>query len=305
MAARLKRWMLYVLMYAVVGFYFVRTGVNFEGEVGYHQSVLDKSKEQYANRILFPFAVDAVSNVLHTFSLDYFGDVARLYRLLYVMVIAAVALAFQNYLRLWFDEKTSVIGTLLLLVSLPFSFIITGHVDSLFDLLLFTVGAHGIVTRKFWPLPLIVLIGAFNRTTIVFLAMLYFFAEFSNRSWSGVGIRAGVLVGIEVSVNMFVSHMRDVLDKPVYQDVFLWNIGCHHCLISVFLLFHVFWVLAFVGLREKPFVLQRWALVVPFYLVVHYLTGYVWETRMFLPLAVILIPLGLFSLFPNPEHNRS
>ncbi len=305
MAAKTKSVVIYLCMYLVFGFFFIRTSVPFDGELGYHASVLDKSKEQYVNRILFPFLIDYSSTAFNKLGISYLADIARLYKIAYIVVFAMAALMFQFYLMRWFEEKVAVIGTLILLMSLPFSFIITGHVDSIFDLLLFTAAAWLILNKRFLPLIPIVLIGSLNRQTVVFVSFLYFLANFEEKRWFKVSFQSGILFAIPVLTGFVVRYLRDVLDKQSYPNMFVWNVACHHCLISMLLLFHVFWILAFVGLRTKPFVLRRWALAVPFFLIIHYQFGFIWETRMFLPLAVILIPLGLLSLCPAPKHNHS
>lgn len=304
MEIKKNKLIVYTFLYLVIGFYFVRTTVVFDGEIEYHKSVLDKSKEQYVNRVLFPFMVQYTSELLQ-YKTSYLADIMRIYRFLYIIILASVALLFQKYLMYWFDEKTAVLGTLLLLISIPFSFIITGHIDSLFDLGLFTLSAILIVRNYYLPLIPILFVGAFNRQTIVFVALFYFLAKFNNKNWVVVFFKAGILALIPIITGFVVRYLRDVLDKPSYPNMFLWNVACHHCFISVFVLFNIFWVLAFVGLRKKPFVLQRWVFVIPFFLIIHYLFGFIWETRMFLPLAVILVPLGLFSFYPESVHKIS
>lgn len=297
MAIKKQRLILWFFVYLIIGFYFVRTTINFEDELSYHKSVLINEKEQYSTRVLFPFLVEFTSNTLELYSIPYISDLSRIYRLLYILTIALVALLFQIYLQIWFEEKIALIGTLFLLISLPFSFIITGHLDVIFDLGLFILGAMFILKNKFWPLIPIVFIGAFNRQTIMFLAFLYFLANFDEKKWFTICIKSSALLSIPIIINLLIRYFRDVLDKSAASDKFIWNLACHHCTLSLFLLFHVFWFLAFLKLSHKPIVLQRWTLSVPFFLIFNYLFGSIWETRMFLSLAIIIIPLGLFTLF--------
>lgn len=299
MAIKKQRLILWFFAYLVIGFYFVRTTINFEDELSYHKSVLINEKEQYSTRVLFPFLVEFTSNTLELYSIPYISDLSRIYRLLYILTIALVALLFQIYLQIWFEEKIALIGTLFLLISLPFSFIITGHLDVIFDLGLFILGAMFILKNKFWPLIPIVFIGAFNRQTIMFLGFLYFLTQISTKRWFIVTLKSLILSAISPIMGLSITYYRDNLDKASYPNMFIWNLACHHCFISVLLLFHIFWILAFIQLHKKPIFFQRLCLSVPFFIILQYLMGFVWETRLFLDLAIILIPSSLFTLFKD------
>jgi hypothetical protein len=271
-------------------------------ELGYFESVRDGTKEQYSSRILFPFLYEYTEQVLHEFSVPYFSDELRLYKISLILTLAGIGLAFQWYLELWFSEGPAFSGTLFLFLVIHYTYMFGGHIDSLFNLLLFIVCASLIVRKINWLLYIIIPLGALNRETILFVPFLYFLAEYSdqnkwNACWKSITLfLSGFLIyGI-------IRLLRVGFDSSGYSDLFFWNFACHHCNLTLFFMFHLFWILAFIGLSQKPFILQRWAISIPFFIVVHYHLGSVREVRMFLPLAVIIIPLALWVLFPGDNR---
>lgn len=69
------------------------------------------------------------------------------------------------------------------------------------------------------------------------------------------------------------------------------------------LVFSVFWLYALLGYRKSGLFLQRALWMVPLFLLAHFVTGKIEESRQMIPLGYILIPMGL-SFVLSKEFDR-
>lgn len=296
------RFVIYSLLYFFVGFSFMKVYEYLTNFQGYHDAVIaglaaKVPKEQYLTRVLFPFAIEYfVGNV----PLYYLGDVVRLNKIAFILLFTITMLAFQYYLKYWFKEEIALIGTLFFALTIPYGYLIGGQVDILFNMFLFIISAILIRKNIFLPLFPIIIIGVLNRETILFVPFLYLLAQ--KEITLSVIKRSMALEISGLAVHGFIRAVRGGFGGINYSDAFLWNIACHHCAIALFLLFNIFWFLAFFRIGNKPQLLQRWALSVPFFIIANYHFGFNHETRLFFPLAIIIIPLALWNLFSPKEE---
>ncbi|MBU1662300.1 MAG: hypothetical protein KKD28_12610, partial [Chloroflexi bacterium] len=73
----------------------------------------------------------------------------------------------------------------------------------------------------------------------------------------------------------------------------------------IFFIFGVFWLFAFNKYSQKPLFLQRAAIMIPVFIIIHFITGIIKEVRQLLPLSFIIIPMALFYLFPKAAPGES
>jgi hypothetical protein len=85
--------------------------------------------------------------------------------------------------------------------------------------------------------------------------------------------------------------------RRYYCDVYM--LPTNLTSVEPILVFGAIWVLAFMARRQGPEMLQRCLWVVPFFVLLQYTVAIAWETRLYLPLAPILIPLAWTILFPR------
>ena len=67
--------------------------------------------------------------------------------------------------------------------------------------------------------------------------------------------------------------------------------------LSIFLLFNVLWIFAFLKFFEKPRFVRCSLLLVPAFLIPHMITGMILEVRQMIPLAFVVLPAAMFWMF--------
>jgi len=70
------------------------------------------------------------------------------------------------------------------------------------------------------------------------------------------------------------------------------------------LLFSVFWLYALLGYRKSGLFLQRALWMVPLFLLAHFITGKINESRQMIPLGFILIPMGMSFILSKEFDKR-
>ena len=72
----------------------------------------------------------------------------------------------------------------------------------------------------------------------------------------------------------------------------------------IFFIFGLLWIFAYLKFKNKPLFLRRASLMVPLFVVCHLLTGKIEEVRQMLPLAFIIIPMGMIYMFPELKNDN-
>lgn len=184
----------------------------------------------------------------------------------------------------------------------------------MFNLIIFILGFIVIRDNKDnWLYPLLIL-GTFNRETVVFLILVYFFYHVGEIHFRKLFLRTVSYIAI-FSIIVFCLYweygfLPSFMDNKVHliaYPMYQFNLKMYSNLFKflsltnpalfIFLLFGFFWILAFLNMNKKPKFLVKSAWIIPLYLIIHFFVGSFAETRIFLPLFLLLIPLGLFSLF--------
>ncbi len=135
----------------------------------------------YQYRILKPLVARALTGMVAPFTTD------RQAHVIASGVIAAVSftgifILFYTYLRRYFSHRTSLIGIIILQVVIPIS--VTGNymIGDFITVLFYLIGLNLMVHRKDAYLPLVMLLGAFNRAQIIFLLVFYLAYLFEQRT---------------------------------------------------------------------------------------------------------------------------
>ncbi len=204
---------------------------------------------------------------------------------------------FFLYARKWLSQELAFLSVMLLAVTMPFTF--RNHLQESASLLMvtFVLGIWAIREKKDIAFAVILLIGAVNNETMLFLPALYFFDRFERWDMKHlIQIAAKMLVLIAPAFGV-VGYIRYLTRDAPHLG------GAYHLPgnISVIrfpiLLFHIFWVLAFLKMKDKPRFLQRALWTVPLFIIPHMITGIISETRQMLPLTYIIFPSALLYLF--------
>ena len=230
---------------------------------------------------------------------------------------------FHLYLRGWLDEKLSFLGVVLLAAIMPLTYF--NHLQESAPLLLLTflLGLWAIREHRDFAYAAILLIGAVNNETLLILPAVYLAYNFKG-SESTQGARLWVstvltslpafavwgairfqnrdrpyLGGGELG-NAFATNLEGVLSGLTASPLEYWRMPY----LYIFFVFGALWIYAFRRFREKPLFLQRAALIVPPFVAVHFAVGVIYEVRQMLPIAFILLPMALLTLFPEETHQE-
>jgi len=271
------------------------------------QDYLDRMMNQtlpgpYVYRILAPYLVFLLHKGLASISpltLDYF---------LKILILIFCQLAFFQYLRLFFSDTLALAGVLWFDVLASFSL---SHIQGpsvidttdLMNALVFCLAFRALYLDQFILFGVILFVGTLNRETPWILLPILFLNDWrSGRSKSR-------LLAAFAAVALPYFGLRWLIETPVPEwinlDRILYNfpfISPRHTPTALVANLHVAFALGpliMIGLyrfREHPRFLRVVAAVAPLFLLIHYIVGAIIESRLWLPLYLILIPMALNNL---------
>lgn len=218
--------------------------------------------------------------------------------------ISLSLIIFHQYLKKWFTEKISHIGTLYFCVIIFWTIRSNIQESEPLNIFIFILSMLLIIEEKYYILLLIIIIGSFNKLTIIFIPAAYFLYNFKRVTFWKLTIKTILLF---LPVFAICGGLRYYFRNNPYQCEL---IQLHYNFSSIFfiakpiILYNLFWILPFISFKSKPIFLRRVSLIVPVFVVLHFIIGIVFEVRLFLPLAPILIPMGLLTIFNGTNHLR-
>lgn len=282
---------------------------QFEAVSPYIHGVLNGTYPgPFVYRVLIPRIEKTINDLFNSFSLsniDFF---------LKIILLVICQLSFYFYLRFFSPLLTALAGVLLLDVYIGFtlsSLIGQTAVETidLFNLLIFILGLIFLFSDKFLLLCITLFIGTFNReTTWLFLPIIIVFDFYSKRKILR-SLFAFAAVAIPFfSLRLLINPMSadwftlkgivaniPFLDETTHLKAIVANI-------KFFILLGPLLIISLYRFREHPLFLKAAASVTPVFILVHYVFGTIIETRLWMPLFVILIPLLLDSLKRFPDN---
>ena len=283
---------------------------QFEAVSPYINGVLNRTYPgPFVYRVLIPLIEKTINDLFISFSLsniDFF---------LKIILLVICQLSFYFYLRFFFPLFIALAGVLLLDVYIGFtlsSLIGQTVVETmdLFNLLIFTLGLIFLLKDKFLLLCITLFIGTFNReTTWLFLPIIIVFDFYSKRKmlrtmFAFVAISIPFF-GLRLLINPMSADWFTLkgivanipfLDDTTHLKAIVANI-------KFFIMLGPLLIISLYRFREHPFFLKASSSVTPVFILIHYVFGTIIETRLWMPLFVILIPLLIDSLkrFPDNE----
>ena len=239
-------------------------------------------------------------------------DAYILQRWLFVLL---TFVCFHFYLRKWFGTPASFAGVLFLVAIMPLANIDDLQESSPLLLLTFLIGLWAIRDDNVPVLLLVSFIGGLDNETMLMIPVVYFFYHFKSARPRELGmlVRNTILISLPLVLTVgpirFYTRDRSVLEDAWHLPDNLQGIFDKHALNFLhlysdkywfmFFIFGAFWVYAIVSYRRQPLFLQRAFLMVPLFIAAHLITGIISEVRQMLPLSGVLIPMGLFAVFPG------
>ena len=247
-------------------------------------------------RPLTPYLAEAVRSLLPDQS------VYTAYLVLRGAVTGVTLFCFDRYLRVWFTSSAAAAGAFFLAASIPFTFFRVVQESDPINLLVFVLAFWALALgRDLWLIPL-VLIGAFNRETVAMIPALYLIIRWAREqplrlAWRTLAIGASWAA-------VYGGLLLHYGARKYYCDVVMLpkNLESLSPTLFLVLVFGAVWVLAYMARRDGPEMLRRALWLVPPFILLHYLIAMVFEVRLFLPLAPILVPLAWCVVFPQDRR---
>ncbi|UCC45179.1 MAG: hypothetical protein JSU65_04490 [Candidatus Zixiibacteriota bacterium] len=210
---------------------------------------------------------------------------------------------FFAYLRHFFSVGNSIIGLLLLQAVIPLA--VTGYymAGDFITVLIYILGFLCFLHKKDHYLPLLILVGAFNREQVIFLLLLYLAYLYSVRQLlrkdkllivaASIIVYAIVFIGLRLyfgfkpSPFSIAHHLSNntAMATLLTRTVPLWLAQ-----IAGFLL------LSLLSFKRSDLFFRLSLISLAFYVLAFFLKGNLWELAKFLPAYLILIPMTLQTL---------
>lgn len=226
----------------------------------------------------------------------------------FLCVIVTIPL-FHLYLRKWFDPIYSLVGTMFLSVGFLLAQMHVLQPSSPLNFVVFLLGFWAIRSKRDLLLGIIIALGSFNRFTPIFLVVAYLCVNYkliSRRElllksiiylviWGSIMLGLRLYYHFPQSSFSFVTIEYNLEEALVpFRDPSLFN-ALNNSFIAL-LLFGPLWFFSFNDLEKKPAFLSRGMMVVIPFILLHTFFALIYEVRLLLPLAPVIIPSGLLTL---------
>ncbi len=278
----------------------------------YYHGVIDQSfPAPYSYRILIPFTIYGINialPALNPVTIDF---------VLKIILLISCQWLFFCYLKIFFETAAALTGMFLLDVLMSFSLSsIQGpsviETIDLFNLGIFIAAFIQLQKEQWAPLYPLIFLGMFNRETPLFIIPIAFMVSASVRQ-NPVRLFAVSMCGL-----LPFAAIRFFLHPPVTEWFTMSGIGRNIPFLSEETTMNaVMGNIHFISLigplagisllkfSQHPPFLRKVAYITPFFIIVHYTVGNLVESRMWMPLFVILIPLALNSIFLLLNKNET
>jgi hypothetical protein len=225
-----------------------------------------------------------------------------------ILILIFCQLIFLNYLRSFFSGMAALAGVLWFDILIGVSlFHIQGpsviETTDLMNVLIFSLALHAIYRGRFILLCAVLFWGTFNRETTWILSPILFFREwFGPRSWRRLLVAVTAvalpyfglrwLIASPTTIWFLTQDIR--LNIPFLSPQHTW--GALVANLHLLFLLGPLIVLGIYRFREHPIFLQIAFSIAPLFIIIHYIVGSIRETRLWMPLYLLLIPLALDNL---------
>jgi len=228
---------------------------------------------------------------------------------------------FHLYLRRWFSRGLTFAAVCLLAATLPFTFMNDLQESSAFLMPSALAALWTIRDGASWSVAVALLVGALNNETTLALASVYFADRL--RAWSPASLWNTIWRTLAVAAPAFAytawiryvtrdrqhlggaRHWRDNV-HGIISDLHMNPLDYHRAAyLSIFFIFNVLWICAFLRLSEKPRFVRATLLLIPAFAIPHLLTGIMYEVRQMVPLAFVVIPAAFFWIFRDESTASS
>lgn len=273
-----------------------------------NQILQGTAESPYRYRVLVPYTTHVVDSVISGLTgKDGFKYTYAIYDAFAIFLSLG---ALYLYTRIWFTPAQTLIGVLFAAISMTVGF--RDHYFQPWSLLepaIFAFGLYFIVKKHWLALGALILIGALNRETTVFILAAFFFTQIPlnkmEHAWwienraallrlviYGV-IWLAVFVGLRLMFGQ--APQTETLAETLQTNLKPQSLSLTLELVILFL--GAYWIFAGEGWKHSPTFLKRSVWVIPVYMIFYLVFGIWYEVRLLTTMYVVWIPLGLCYLF--------
>ena len=233
------------------------------------------------------------------------------------LLVFVTLLCFHFYLKRWFDTRLAFTGVLFLAVIMPLTFKNDLQESTPLLLLTFLLALWAIREHHTVWYMLVISLGALNNETVLILPLVFLFYNFEDFRLKSLIKLAWITLVSSLPAYVIVGTIRYITrESPRLAPLWQWDNNLKGILkqigafpwdatyFFVFFIFGFFWLYAFLGYSRQPLFLKRAALMVPFFVLAHFLGGMINEVRLMLPLSFVIIPMALLYLFPPKDSEE-
>jgi hypothetical protein len=225
-----------------------------------------------------------------------------------IVLLFLCQITFFSYQRLFFKSTESFFGVALLDVLLGFSLVQTEgptliETADLLNLLVFLLAFIFIYHGYFKSFCVVLILGTLNRETTFFLPLVFLAVNRITRKFLFLTLIAFLAVAIPYcGLHLFIhppisawltfdamSHNLPLFGKSEISQIVAANV---HLLI----LLGPLSLIAIYKFSSHPVFLRSVSLIVPLFILLHYIVGIIMEARLWMPMYIILIPLAIDTL---------
>ena len=261
----------------------------------------------FTYRVLIPYLASVILAILSKV-IPYQHAFIGLYGIIDFAGIYLILWTLYRYLRGWFDESVSLVGSLFCAATMvialrdhafsPWSFYETGFIG---------LALIWIREKKFAHLYWLIPVAALNRETAVLIPLLYLATQWDTESQKQVLTKGMIFLGlwciIFVGLRVFLGNHANIIEASELMRLNFSPGNIIRTIVKVTVFFGIFIYAGIAGLRYSPQFLKRTWRVLPLYLSLYLVFGAWKEMRLLMPLYYFLIPAGLFYWFKGSSDN--
>ena len=214
-----------------------------------------------------------------------------------VIFTALSLFVLYRFLRGWFSPLPSLLGMFMLAAIIPLTYVyymmgVTDPLNMLVFFLAFWAIREG---RDVWLIPLVA-VGMLNRESPILIPLFYVAVRWGEPfgQWLTVFVGASA-AAVGVFLGLHLVYRPVCCDYSVLEAIVV-NLTDWRAYLDAIVVFNIGLWGTWIGWRRRPEFLRRVSLMVPVFILPYLLQGTVRESRYWLPLLGIVIPMVLLYL---------
>lgn len=278
-----------------------------------HQAIMrGDAPSPYRYRIAIPYAVEGAATVVSRLTgLAQRTVTGALYEAQLFLSLAAGLVLFWFYLRRWLSDEAALVGCLYLSSLIGFTFMyVLLQPWGWWEFPVFTAGLWLAQEKRRVALAALIVAGTLMRETVALLAPLYFLTRWRTDSaksvftWTAIlgGSGALTVVGLRLWLG-WAPHVGAELENPLTYRL-MHNLTTLMPAATLVLFYNVLWYFAMRRHPAQPESLRRCLWYVPLFLAIHGVAAHMNESRYYLTIAPVVMPLALIAMFPGQRAAR-